>query len=110
MKGVLLFLILAALASGCASAPVLPSTPTQTAPRLGYTLLDEQTVDRFVVQRWASPDSPRDSPSGVCECIVLVLDDGRQVLDLGETSGTLRVEPLLTWPGAVVHTTGMPPQ
>ena len=63
-------------------------------PAPGYTFLDERQVDRFVVQRWASADSPRDSPSGYCECITLVFQGQREVLNLGESAGTQQISPL----------------
>lgn len=75
---------LAVLAMPIAAAAQTP----RRVPAPGYTFLDEQRVDRFVVQRWASADSPRDSPSGFCECITLVFDGQRDVLNLGVSVGT----------------------
>jgi len=88
-----------AIALLCVVAVVMPvagaaQAPRRVAPRAGYTFRDEQRVDRFVVQRWASPDSPSDSPSGECECITLVFDGQRELLNLGEFSGTQRVSAL----------------
>jgi len=88
-----------AIALLCVVAVAVPiaaaaQTPRRVPPRLGYTFLDEQRIDRFVVQRWASPDSPKDSPSGYCECITLVFDGPREVLNLGESAGTQHVSTL----------------
>ena len=74
--------------------PADAQTLPRVSPRAGYTFLDEQQVDRFVVQRWASADSPRDSPSGYCECITLVFDGQREVLNLGESAGTQQISTL----------------
>jgi hypothetical protein len=74
--------------------PLAAAQTPRRAPASGYTFLDEQRVDRFVVQRWISADSPRDSPSGYCECITLVFDGQREVLNLGESSGTQQISPL----------------
>jgi hypothetical protein len=87
---------------GCAIALLwivsMPIAATAQTPRRipapGYTLLDEQRIDRFSVQRWISADSPRDSPSGYCECFTLVYEGQREVLTLGEWSGTQQLSSL----------------
>ena len=76
------------------AVPIAAAQTPRRVPAAGYTFLDEQRVDRFVVQRWASADSPRDSPSGFCECITLVFEGQREVLNLGASVGTLGFAPL----------------
>jgi hypothetical protein len=86
---------IAALWVAVLAAPIAAAAQTpRRVPAPGYTFLDEQRVDRFVVQRWASADSPRDSPSGFCECITLVFDGQREVLNLGESAGTQQISTL----------------
>jgi hypothetical protein len=60
-------------------------------PASGYQFQDERSVDRFLVQRWIITDSPEVSPSGYCECITLVYEGDRKVLDLGRDSGITNV-------------------
>ena len=86
----------AAVVSASASEhPRPPQTARPGAPsRAGYTLLDEQAVDRFVLQRWVGPGSPTGSLSGYCDCVVVVFANDRQVLDLGVPSGTVRADAL----------------
>ena len=62
--------------------PCSAQTP-QVQPRAGYRLHDEQTIDRFVVQRWVSATSPDVSPAGECDCQVVVYAGTRRVLTLG---------------------------
>lgn len=65
--------------------------PPREAPEPGYVLHDERTVDRFLVRRWIRQDSPEISPAGYCECITLVYEGDRLVLDLGTDAGITQV-------------------
>jgi hypothetical protein len=81
--------VLALVSAAVVLIPIAaPAQTPRRVPAPGYTFLDEQRVDRFVVQRWASADSPRESPSGFCECITLVFEGQRDVLNLGVSVGT----------------------
>ncbi|MEQ1575584.1 MAG: hypothetical protein ABL993_15190, partial [Vicinamibacterales bacterium] len=80
------------LAAGCAwFAPAAGAQTPQTPPDKGFTLHEQRAVDRFVVQRWVSEASPDVSPAGFCECITLVYEGNRQVLNLGLDVGLTSV-------------------
>jgi len=66
-------------------------TPRVT-PRADFVFVDERQIDRFVVQRWINKEAPEVSPSGYCECLTLIYEGARRVLDLGIDAGTTRVD------------------
>jgi len=84
-----LCLVITACGSSLASAAVQTS---RLPPRENFILHDERDVDRFVVQRWVSAGSPDISASGVCECITVVYEGDRRVLDLGVDVGITQIE------------------
>lgn len=88
---VLLSLVLILAAFG--ASPVAAQSPGGT-PAADFMLLEENVVDRFVVQRWVRRDAPEVSPAGFCECVTLVYDGGRLVLDLGIDAGITTVRAL----------------
>ncbi len=61
------------------------------APAPGFVLHEQHRVDRFLVQRWVSSATPEVSPAGFCECITVIYEDGRLVLDLGIDAGITSV-------------------
>jgi hypothetical protein len=52
-------------------------------PKDGFTLNDERPVGVFTVQRWVREGSEI-SPSGMCECFLVVHQGGRQILTIGD--------------------------
>jgi hypothetical protein len=83
---------LALIALGAGATATYGQTP-RVAPDSGFVFHDERQVDRFVVQRWVSEDAPGISPSGFCDCITLVYEGGRRVLDLGRDGLALKPSP-----------------
>jgi hypothetical protein len=81
--------ILLLLAGGLAR-PALAQTP-QVPPAGGYSLHEQAQTGRFTVQRWVSETSPEVSPAGFCECITLVYEGERLILDLGLDVGLTHV-------------------
>ncbi|OFW29193.1 MAG: hypothetical protein A3H97_07220 [Acidobacteria bacterium RIFCSPLOWO2_02_FULL_65_29] len=79
------------------------STASAQTPRVppdtGFILHEEKAVDRFVVQRWVSAANPEVSPPGFCECMTVVYEGARQVLeehpDDAETSRCAALGPAL---------------
>jgi hypothetical protein len=82
--------VLAAIVFSALVVPAAAQTPA-SAPAQGYRLHAERTVDRFVVQQWVSETNPDVSPAGFCECILVVYEAGRLVLNLGQTAGIVSV-------------------
>src|SRR5690348_5648466 len=70
-----------------AAAAQTPKVP----PATGFILHEERHVDRFVVQQWVSEASPDVSASGLCECMTVVYEGDRQVLNLGHDEGITSV-------------------
>ena len=76
----------------CASTVSNANAQTpRVVPTPGYRLHEENTVDRFVVQKWVSQTNPEVSPAGFCACITVVYEGRRQVLNLGTSSGITSV-------------------
>jgi hypothetical protein len=73
------------------AVPASAQTP-KTPPDKGFILHEEQSVDRFVVQRWVSEASPEVSPAGFCECMTTVYEGDRLILNLGLDAGITRVQ------------------
>jgi hypothetical protein len=73
------------------SAPAIAQTPRQ-APAPGFVLHDQRAVGRFVVERWVSEASPEVSPAGFCECMTVVYEGDRLVLNLGLDAGLTEVD------------------
>jgi hypothetical protein len=75
----------AAIASAAAQTPSVP-------PGKNLVLHEQRQVDRFAVQKWASEASPDLSAAGSCECVTMVYEGHRQILNLGLDYGITRVE------------------
>jgi hypothetical protein len=75
----------AAIASAAAQTPTVP-------PGKGFVLQEQRQVDRFVVQQWVSEASSDVAASGLCECVTVVYEGNRQILNLGFDYGITRVE------------------
>lgn len=73
------------MASAAAQTPNVP-------PGKGLVLQEQRQVDRFVVQQWVSEASPDVSASGSCECVTVVYEGNRQILNLGLGYGITRVD------------------
>ena len=76
----------------CASTVSAAGAQTpRVVPAPGYRLHVERAADRFVVQTWVSETSPEVSPAGFCECITLVYEASRLVMNLGISAGITSV-------------------
>lgn len=84
---------LVALLCACAADPAPAQTP-QVPPQQGFTLHDQQQVDRFVVQRWVDSANPEVSPAGFCECITVVYEGTRRLFPVALDSGISTVSAL----------------
>jgi hypothetical protein len=76
--------------SGLGVVSAAAQTP-KVPPATGFILHEERHVDRFVVQQWVSEASPDVSASGLCECMTVVYEGDRQVLNLGHDEGITSV-------------------
>jgi len=72
------------------ASPAVAQTPA-VAPAPGFVLHDQQPVERFIVQRWVNTASPGVSPAGFCECITLVYEGRRLLLNSGAVAGITKV-------------------
>jgi len=82
---ILLFAV--ALVASTASA----QTP-QAPPQPGFILHEQTDAGRFTVQRWVNEMSPEVSPAGFCECITVVYEGTRLLLNTGLDAGITHVQ------------------
>jgi len=88
-------------------APELWAQSPRNSPREGNLLHDELVVGPFTVQRWVDPTSPEVSPSGMCECLTLIYQDGRLLISLG-VPGEMTARSVTDLSGSDINGDGTP--
>lgn len=84
-------LLLVFVVTGAATVSAAGAQTRGVTPARGYVLRQEHAADRFVVEQWVSEANPEVSPSGFCDCITVVYEQSRLVLNLGQNAGIVSV-------------------
>jgi len=89
----------------CAT-PAPAQTPRE-APHEGYGLHDVRIMGPFTIQRWVNEARSEISGAGMCDCLTVVYEGGRQLITFG-TPGTLAAYTVSELTGADVNGDGLP--
>jgi len=85
LAGIVLFAVVLGASTASAQTP-------QGPPQPGFILHEQTAAGRFTVQRWVSELSPEVSPAGFCECITVVYEGTRLLLNTGLDAGITEVQ------------------
>jgi len=98
-------IVLTLMAAAC--TPSAKAQAQRLPPQPGYQVVDVRTQGPFELQRWVTAAAPDVSPSGMCDCIVVVYQGSRRVVTLG-TAGDLSAITIEAMTGRDINGDGSP--